>query len=955
MIFDVYAEKEARSVCIYSSGSPVQEGALIDPKLHLEADTAGTFEFGIPWTNTVLTTNYGTADGLIERMATEFFVWRTLTKPNGTRKKKVIWRGRALIVSYDFYNTPSVHCEGALSFFNDTIQDKMTFEYKVDINKQVTSNPTAEEMLRAVIATHNRKNPRRAFQLPTGMNLTHDFEENLTKDNTFYVTVKPTLDILNELKSKFGGHFRVVYDEIDVNETDPAVIAAAKVPRLEWYATYNKVEDPNDVVQTVSFAKNLVDITKKLNGANIVNAVYPVGKVVNKGGSIAARRSVPVTCYEGIYTLTTQQPDDWATNYYKYFTLERSTYMPVPRTYKVPTWKANTYYKAKVFRYHVNKTDSDNATVMSGDIWTLQYRWDNLLRKMVEYYELNDEVKREGYVYRGVFRSSSERDSYFSGSNPPHDKDVIINCDPNTGYRGYGFSLYVDDGESPGWVECNTSNDTPEILNDIYVAGDFYTNTESVSYTDIGDSNSKWSHWFFRKHISYGASSATYYPQIDTAMNTRLIKDVNTGTSRPMYAYKHDGLHSTSQYYISVGGYWDSDQRNEDGIAGGLDFANKAFEVKSGETYYVRTRVGSETIPWAVTQWYLGRYPSDEGVYHHADSDGQFFRSLSVSSPMATDSPIYDKGYDKVSIPYPNEPLVNPRNTSEYLDRLFLNACSMTYMEDLWNLNMTGIDIVETREVQAGQDEHITLIGVDDGSYSGYIKEFTGADAYFLAQPALPYGWNSNMASDEDLLKQLKLSWFVEPGYIKDGWFAYYPDAGVKARSQEYPSRITFPSEGERFVNYIDLEYGKVYKWDADISDYVESNAVKTYYKENFYVVDKTSEEKYGRIEKVLELSDVDDPVTLQAWAAYYLYYGQFEELNIDVTALDLAIFKDTHANSPDVLDAVRVYSTIHNVDLILPVKSRDIPLNNLEDMSWTLGYETTRQLTSKRVIITNY
>lgn len=49
----------------------------------------------------------------------------------------------------------------------------------------------------------------------------------------------------------------------------------------------------------------------------------------------------------GTYTVTAEQPDDWAANYTSYYTKSGTVYpvyTPVPEGEAAPTWKANTYY-----------------------------------------------------------------------------------------------------------------------------------------------------------------------------------------------------------------------------------------------------------------------------------------------------------------------------------------------------------------------------------------------------------------------------------------------------------------------------------------------------------------------------------------------------------------------------------------------------------------------------------
>lgn len=108
-IYFVNSAYEKKQVLMYDDTRDDDELKLGNPKLHIEANAAGTLDFELPPTNV--------AYSKIIPMVTEFHV----IKDNQKTHDKHIWFGRALTFDTDLYGTKTFHCEGGLAYLNDCI------------------------------------------------------------------------------------------------------------------------------------------------------------------------------------------------------------------------------------------------------------------------------------------------------------------------------------------------------------------------------------------------------------------------------------------------------------------------------------------------------------------------------------------------------------------------------------------------------------------------------------------------------------------------------------------------------------------------------------------------------------------------------------------------------------------------------------------------------------------
>lgn len=324
-----------KKTCVFNTTSTDLALAVMNPKVHLAADSAGTFECSLNPNSPAL------SEDVLERMATKVIVqeykehvpneWITDDEAesydHGQNREKVLFYGRLLSIDKDYYNTPSLYCEGALSFLNDTVIMPTILPKRNNDNSYFTPAQALSQFLRE----HNLAVTKGGTELGLGL----QFEEDVTnmvvtmKDDLFsgdkndgsgeeienfkVETYTNTLDVLNELKSTYGGRFRVRYRAVMPNEKSKYGDQMA-VPILDWIADFDSTKQGDtlpDSESYIEFGKNLLDLTQKTDGSNIVNCLFLTGKKVVSADSetIGDEIDVAPMCYywmvrdkgEGVY------------------------------------------------------------------------------------------------------------------------------------------------------------------------------------------------------------------------------------------------------------------------------------------------------------------------------------------------------------------------------------------------------------------------------------------------------------------------------------------------------------------------------------------------------------------------------------------------------------------------------------------------------------------------------
>lgn len=219
-MYSIYAD----GACIYSDVFALESMKVLNPKLVLEDNGAGSLSMKLPPMNV----GYSS----IIRMITDISV---------QKDGEEIWAGRVLSENKDFWNNRDLYCEGEMAFFNDSSQPPAEY-----------SGLSVRAYLERLIAVHNSKvTPNRQFTLGVVTVVDKNFP-------TYYTNYEKTMAILNALVEQYGGHLRVR----KVNG----------VRYLDYLAEY-----PDTCSQVIQFGSNLIDFTRKWDSTEFATVIVPLG------------------------------------------------------------------------------------------------------------------------------------------------------------------------------------------------------------------------------------------------------------------------------------------------------------------------------------------------------------------------------------------------------------------------------------------------------------------------------------------------------------------------------------------------------------------------------------------------------------------------------------------------------------------------------------------------------
>lgn len=219
MIYDV--KLDGQSVFDYS----YPDFVLLNPVLETEVNSAGSLEFTMPQGHVFY--------DKVKMLTSDVEVYE-----DGT----LIWFGRPVELKRNFQNERQVYCEGALAFFNDSVQE--LHEYR---------SISIHEFFRTVIGKHNEQvEKNRQFQIGT----------ITVPDRTVYrkLRYEQTYDVLKrQCLSAEGGYFFVRKEE--------------GVNYIDWLK-----EMPFSCSQPIEFGLNLLDVESSAGGTEFATCVLPLGE-----------------------------------------------------------------------------------------------------------------------------------------------------------------------------------------------------------------------------------------------------------------------------------------------------------------------------------------------------------------------------------------------------------------------------------------------------------------------------------------------------------------------------------------------------------------------------------------------------------------------------------------------------------------------------------------------------
>lgn len=221
----------ANDVCIYNDNYIDETTAIINPKLTMEDNSSGSFEFSVPPTH------------FFKDSMNSFETIITIYKYD-----EYLWEGRVLEEEKDFFNNKKIYCEGELSYLTDTIQEPAEYH-----------NVTVRGFLETILNIHNSKvdNSKKFY---VGIVTVTDANDSLYR----YTNYETTLSCLyDKLISSLGGHLRIRHED--------------GKRYLDYLADYI---DTNS--QSINFGENLLDFISKKSMSDYATAILPLGAMLDQ-------------------------------------------------------------------------------------------------------------------------------------------------------------------------------------------------------------------------------------------------------------------------------------------------------------------------------------------------------------------------------------------------------------------------------------------------------------------------------------------------------------------------------------------------------------------------------------------------------------------------------------------------------------------------------------------------
>lgn len=123
--------------------------------------------------------------------------------------------------------------------------------------------------------------------------------------------------------------------------------------------------------------------------------------------------------------------------------------------------------------------------------------------------------------------------------------------------------------------------------------------------------------------------------------------------------------------------------------------------------------------------------------------------------------------------------------------------------------------------------------------------------------------------------------------------------------------------------------------------NYPDRVTVKSVNNNNIYIENSSAINTYGRIEKIVEWSEIDDPTTLKRLAQYYLNDLQYSEMTLSVNVLDLH-YLNVNTQAFDLYTKINCISAPHGLNKTFIISKMEIPLDDPENTKFTFTKTTS-------------
>lgn len=167
---------------------------------------------------------------------------------------KIIFRGRILNDTTDYWNNKTITCEGELGFFQDSIIRPFSF------------SGDCEALLTRLVNDHNNQvDEFKKFKVGR-VTISDNY---IARSNEGY---ESTLSNLNSrlLETELGGYLYITHGEDGTEET----------PTLNYLSNFETVSS-----QAIEFGENLKNYTKTAKGEEIATAIIPLGATIGDSDS----------------------------------------------------------------------------------------------------------------------------------------------------------------------------------------------------------------------------------------------------------------------------------------------------------------------------------------------------------------------------------------------------------------------------------------------------------------------------------------------------------------------------------------------------------------------------------------------------------------------------------------------------------------------------------------------
>lgn len=221
---------------------------LIDPKLDLEVNKAGSFSFKMPPQHP----RYN----LPQKMLSCIQVFQD---------SEEVFSGRITGCKIDFYNRKQITCEGQLAYLNDSIQRPAEYH-----------DVTVRGYLETLIAEHN-KQVAKDKQFKVGIVTVTDSNDSLYRYTNYNSTMK---EIKEDLVDDLGGYLRVR----NVNGT----------AYLDYISDYDNVS-----TQSIEFGENLLDFSRNTDVTDIATVFIPLGAKLEESPIAALEQRLTIESVNG--------------------------------------------------------------------------------------------------------------------------------------------------------------------------------------------------------------------------------------------------------------------------------------------------------------------------------------------------------------------------------------------------------------------------------------------------------------------------------------------------------------------------------------------------------------------------------------------------------------------------------------------------------------------------------